>query len=264
MKTRGGIGDTGTYQIADVPYAPRLLGTTVAETALRMHQHQRLLERRAAAHLVPVIQDTVYGDGVQAEQHRAEAALDNAKHVADLIHTVVCLARETIEPSEAQRWQQQRLTKWLPDARWAMIGHPYYVTPFLTDQAMDAQRQLHPLSFPGEGRESRVEFGYGMGAPYALEFTLTPSGVFERFTCRVGLHPTAGPKSEVVFAVAINGSQVHRTAPIRSGHPPQAIDVVLPASDTLHVSLQTHPVNPDDSRQNLTVWAEPLLHRRHN
>ena len=257
----GGIADTGTYQIADIEYRPRLLGVTVEEAALRMYQHQRLVERRAAARIVPLVQDTVYGDGAKAEQHRAEAALDNARHIADLIYTVVCLAREAIEPADAEHWQHQRLTEWLPEARWAMIGHPYYVTPFLTDQAMDAQRRLHPLAFPPEGQATQVEFGYGMGAPYSLEFKLAPGGVFGRFTCRVGLHPTAGPEGEVAFAVTVNGSELHRTAPIRAGQPPQTIDVVLPLSDALHIVLETHPSNPADSKQNLTVWAEPRLHR---
>jgi hypothetical protein len=258
----GGIADCGTYEIADVPYEPRRLGDTVDEAALRMYQHQRLLERRAAARIVPLVQDTLYGQGDQAKRHRAEAALENARHIADVIHTVVCLARETIDASEPPRWQSQRLTEWLPDARWAMIGHPYYVTPFLVDQAMDAQRQLHPLAFSGAEPSGQVEFGYGMGAPYALEFTLAPGRVFERFTCRVGLHPTAGPDGEVAFVVAVDGSEVHRTEPIRSGQPPASIDVALPQTDVLRLSLQTHPTNTADSRHNLTVWAEPLLHRR--
>lgn len=258
----GGIADTGTYRIADVDYHPRLLGVTAEEAALRMYQHQRLLERRAAAHIIPIVQDTVYGDGDKAQRHRAEAALDNAKHIADLIYTVVCLTRNTIDPADAQRWRRQRLTEWLPDARWTMIGHPYYVTPFLVDQAMDAQRRLHPLAFPGEGDASRVEFGYGMGAPHSLEFTLAPGGGFDRFTCRVGLHPTAGPGGEVAFAIAANGSELYRTGPIRSGQPPESIDVVLPETDVLELSLQVHPSDPADSMQNLTVWAEPTLHRR--
>ena len=97
-----------------------------------------------------------------------------------------------------------------------------------------------------------------------MEFTLAPGRVFERFTCRVGLHPTAGPDGEVAFVVAVNGSEVYRTQPIRSGQPPASIDVALPQTDVLRLSLQTHPTNPADSRHNLTVWAEPLLHRRND
>lgn len=258
----GGIAATGAFQIAEAEYLPRLLGATVEEAALRMYQHQRQLERRSAAHIIPIVQDIVYGDGVQANRLRAEAALDTARHIADMIYTVVSLARDTIDPDQTARFRQQRLSEWLPDARSAMIGHPYYVTPFLTDQAMDARRGLHALSFSGENEGSRVEFGYGMGAPYSLDFTLTPGGVMQRFTCRVGLHPTAEPSGEVEFAIVVNGNELVRTRPIRAGQPPESIDIVLPKVDVMRLSLQTHPSNAADSKQNLTVWGEPMLHRR--
>ncbi len=258
----GGIAATRSCQITDVEYRPRLLGTTVEEAALRMYQHQRQLERRSAAHLIPIVQDIVYGDGAKADEHRAEAALDTAQHIADLIHTVVCLARDTVDPAESQVFRQQRLTEWLPDARSAMIGHPYYVTPFLVDQAMDVQRRLHALAFAGEGEGNRVEFGYGMGAPYSLDHTLAPGRVMQRFTCRVGLHPTAEAGGEVAFAVVVNGNELVRTRPIRAGQPSELIDIVLPEVDIMRLSLQTHPSNPADSKRNLTVWGEPTLYRR--
>jgi hypothetical protein len=257
----GGIADVGNYEIPEEEYRPRLLGASIEEAAARIYQHQRLLERRAAARIVPLVQDMMYGDGTKADQQRAEAALENARHVADVIHTALCLAADRIDADEADTWSRQPLTDWLPEFTGGRVGHPYYVTPFLVNQAMDADRKLHPLLLPGPDGERPIEHGYGMGAPFTLNFTLAPAGVFERFTCRVGLHPNASEGGEVAFAVLANGEELYRTQPIRSGDPPATIDVRLPEEGVLKLGLQTIPADPEASKQNLTVWADPTLHR---
>ena len=175
----GGIMDVGSYRIPRAEYRPRLLGRTREELALRIYQHQRLLKQNAAAHIVPIVQDMMHGDGVKADEHRAAAALDNAKHTADVIYSVVCLATGQFE-SDAESWDAQPLTEWLPEFRGRMIPHPYYVSPFLVNQSMDAKRQLHPLQLPGASSAAQpqsVEHGYGMGAPFSLDFVLAPGSV---------------------------------------------------------------------------------------
>jgi len=257
----GGIMDVGDYSIPSIEYRPQLLGRTPEAAALRMYQRQRLLQRRAESHIIPIVQDMISGDGKLADQHRATAALDNAKHIADVIYTVICLSTDRFDADQPE-WSQQRLSEWLPEFQGTMIPHPYYVTPFLVNQAMDASRELHPLAFAGEAARSRVKFGYGMGAPFSLDFGLAPGPVFQRFTCRVGLHPTAGPKGGVEFVVVANGEQLARTAPVKTGDPPLQLDVRLPDVDVLNLTLQTIPSAESNSEHNLTVWAEPTLHRR--
>ena len=257
----GGIMDAGNYRIADVDYKPRLLGRTRAEAALRIFEHQRLLQRSAGTHIIPIVQDMMYGDGRKADQHRAAAALVNARHTADVIYTALCLATGRLE-SDQPVHETQRLSDWLPEFRGRMIPHPYYVTPFLVNQSMDAKRQLHPLAFSAMQDSPQVKFGYGMGTPFTLNFVLAPGRVFDRFTCRVGLHPTAGPQGAVVFVVTANGKQLARTPVLKSGEAAVALDVTLPQADLLKLSLQTVAAEGSDSSHNLGVWGEPLLHRR--
>ncbi len=259
----GGIMDTGSYQIPLVPYRPRLLGRTREEIALRIYQHQRMLKQNAAAHIVPIVQDMMHGDGTKADEHRSAAALANAKHTADIIYSVMCLATNQFDRT-APFGHEQPLTDWLPEFRGRMIPQPYYVSPFLVNQAMDARRQLHPLQFPGKSSATSpqpVEHGYGMGTPFSLDFVLAPGSVFNRFTCQVGLHPTAGENGSVQFAVVANGKELHRTKPVRSGETPHNIAVELPETDVLRLSLQTIAVDGSDSSHNLTVWGTPTLHR---
>ncbi len=257
----GGIADTGTYTIPDVDYAPKLLGATIPEAAARIYQNQRLLRQYAAGHIVPIVQAVVAGDAERADQFRASAAAYNARHTADVIYTVFCLAEKRFETEAIAALKTQRLSDWESDARMQMIPHPYYVTPFLVDQAMDAKRKLHPLAFPGEGEATSVQFGLGMGAPYTLTYKIGPGVVFDRFTCRVGLHPTAGENGKVAFAVRINGQEAHRTEFLAAGAKPVGIEVPLPDTPVLTLELQTISDPDSTPDHNLTVWAEPSLHR---
>ncbi|MBM80447.1 MAG: hypothetical protein CMJ78_07630 [Planctomycetaceae bacterium] len=254
----GGIMDAGNYKIADVPYRPRLLGRTIKEAALRIYQHQRLLRQEAGTHIIPIIQDVMHGDGRKADEHRAAAALVNARHTADVIYTVLCLATNRFE-DEQPTWTEQPLADWLPEFRGRMIPHPYYVTPFLVNQAMDAKRKLHPLEFPNQRGE--ISSGYGMGTPFSLDFVLAPGDVYQEFRCRVGLHAKAGSDGKVMFAVLANGKELHRTRPIASGEAAVAVRVKLPKSDTLKLSLQTIAAEGSASSHNLAVWADPTLLR---
>ena len=256
----GGIMDAGDYRIADVEHQPRLLGTTREEAALRIYQHQRLLQRDAGTHIIPIVQDMMYGDGNKADEHRAAAALANARHTADVIYTALCLAKSRFG-EESTLHNEQPLTDWLPEFRGRMIPHPYYVTPFFVNQAMDAKRRLHLLAFSVAESTTKIKAGYGMGTPFALEFVLAPGQVFDRFTCRAGLHPTAGPDGAVVFVVTANGKELTRTSAIKSGAAPVTIDVALPETDVLRLSLQTIADKDSTPSHNLTVWAEPKLHR---
>jgi len=259
----GGIADPSSarYEIPEEDYRPRLLGIDEREAATRIYQHQRLIERAAAAEIVPLVQAVLAGDDEEADRVRGRAALRNARHVADLIHTVVCLVEDRIDPLEAASFAVQPMEEWLPDFEGGRTAHPYFVVPFLVGQAMAADRSLHALALPGEGDEARVESGLGMGAPFALAFPVGPGGVFDRFTCRVGLHPVAGESGEIVFVVEINGEAAYTSEPIRAGAAPEVVEVPLPEEGFVTLSLRTIAGESSDPKDNLAVWAEPRLHR---
>lgn len=253
----GGIMDTGNYQLADIDYRPRLLGRTQEEAALRIYEHQKLLRRNAAAHIVPIVQDMMHGDGATADQHRAVAAVANGRHTADVIYTAICLATDRVDDQEFE-FQQQSLTEWMPNFNGRMIPHPYYVSPFLVNQSMDAQRQLHPLKIA----DKEFETGYGMGTPFTLEFVLAPGDVFEKLTCEVGLHPTAGENGAVSFVVEANGKELVRTPFVRVGDRAVILSVPLPQSDALQLSLKTIAGEGSEPSHNLAVWGKPTMHAR--
>lgn len=253
----GGIMDTGNYQLKEVDYTPRLLGRTKEEAALRIYEQQKLLRRNAATHIVPIVQDMMHGDGKQADQHRGEAAVANGRHAADIIYTAICLATDRVDDQMFQ-FETQSLVEWMPEFQGRMIPHPYYVSPFLVNQAMDAKRRLHPLQIG----ETEYDTGYGMGTPFELDFVLAPGTVFENFTCEVGLHPTAGENGSVIFVIEANGEELIRAASVRVGEPAVNINVPLPQSDILKLRLKTIAGEDSEPSDNLVVWGKPTLHAR--
>ena len=254
----GGIMDVGDYQIPDVDYSPRLLGRTREEVALRIYQHQRLLQRGAATHIIPIVQDMMRGDGQAAKEHRSAAALDNARHTADIIYTVLCLAAGRFEDNQPD-WDRQSLTEWLPEFRGRMIPHPYYITPFLVNQAMDARRHLHGLQFAREKKP--IQTGFGMGTPFDLEYVLGPRPPYRRFQCVVGIHATSGANAGVAFAVLVNGKELTRTPVMRHDVAPASIDIGLPDVEMMKLTLRTIAAEGSQPDHNLVVWAEPMLVR---
>lgn len=258
----GGIADVGNYSLAKEKYQPKLLGATIPEAAARIYQHQRLLQRHAASLIVPLVQDMMYGDGKKADQVRAKAALVNARHTADVIYTALCLAYDRVNLTESARLKTQKLTDWLPEPpSRRMISRPYYVVPYLVNQSMDARRKLHPLSFSGVGSEAKVAFGFGTGTPSDLDYSLAPGGVYDKFTCRAGLHSTAGENAKVIFVVLVNGKSVFRSSPIEVDSKPVRIQVTLPRKGVTKLTLRTIASEGSRPEEGLTVWAEPMLHR---
>ena len=258
----GGIADVGDYSIPEQKYQPKLLGATIPEAAARLYQQQRILQRHATAHIIPLVQDMMYGDGKKAKQERSKAALRNAKHTADVIYTTMCLATGKVDETEAANLKTQSLTDWLPDPTpQRLIPHPYYVVPYLVDRSMDAKRKLHPLAFPESGPDAAVSGGFGTGTPFSLNYSIAPGGVFDTFTCRVGLHPTAGPKGKVRFVVSANGKPLFTSPTILSGSKPVKVRVTLPKTSVVKLTLSTVAVEMSVPSHNLAVWAEPMLHR---
>jgi len=254
----GGIGDIGRYTIPAESYTPKLLGASIPEAAARIYQTQKSLRFRVGGSLVPIIQSMMYGDGTKADEERSKAALRNARFIADLIYTVFCLAADKVDPAQSANLQTQPLTEWVSDSIGGKAGHPYYVVAFLVNQAMDAKRKLHPLAFSGAGGE--VEFGYGTGTPSNIRFSIPSAGVFDKFTCRAGLHPTAGAKGKVRFAVRVNGKTAWEKT-LASGDPAETVSVALPAKEVVSLSMTTSSVGGSPPLHNLVVWGEPTLHR---
>jgi hypothetical protein len=126
---------------------------------------------------------------------------------------------------------------------------------------MDAKRKLHPLAFSAGDEKQPIAHGFGTGAPFSIDFKIAPGGVFRKFTCRAGLHESAGRDGEVAFAVLVGGDEVFLSEPLRYEDEPATVSVDLPAEKLVSISLVTIPTDPAKSLSNLAVWADPMLRK---
>lgn len=251
----GGISNVGTFSIPETDYQPRLLGSSIPEVALRLYQHQRLLEQNAAAGIIPIVQSIQYGDGSLAEKTRSRLALRNAEHITDLLYTVFCLAYDRLDEQETAGWNEQLLSEWIPDHPGGRTSHPYYVTPFLKDQALDAQRKLHPLQIGKTG----YNLGFGAGTPARISYTMTSGECYEQIVCDVGLHPTAGTSGKIVFQILIDGQLLAESPELTPESEAFRLQANLPADKLFKLELVTVAVEGSEPTHNLAVWGRPTL-----
>ena len=251
----GGISNIGTFEIPEAKYEPQLLGSSIPEVALRIYQHQLLLERNAAAGIIPIVQSIQYGDGTLAEKTRSRLAHRNAEHVTDICYTVFCLAFDQIDTNEAKEWDEQNLSSWISETVPRMTTHPYYVTPFLVDQGFDPRRNLHPLKIG----KTTYERGFGAGVPSSIDYTLTNGGSYRKLVCEVGLHPLAGPTGRVKFLIQIDGKVVAESEFLTVEDSAVTLSANLPAEKLFKVKLVTVAGDKAESLHNLAVWGRPRL-----
>ncbi len=255
-----GISDIGQYDLPDEQYQPRLLGRTFDEAAQHIYQAQRHNAKMACASVVGIVTDEMYGDGTRAKELRSQLVFESAKTTADVIFTALSIAADRFEEADSARLDAVPLTDLLSDNTGGSAGFPYKWVPFLEDASFDQKRNVLPIQLPGADGVVDYERGVGMGAPFALTYTLAPGGVFSTFSSIVGLHPIAGEGGSVTFVVKVNGEVAATVGPIAAGAPGQLIEADLPADGIVTLTLVTERVEGSSEYDNLAVWADATLH----
>lgn len=256
----GWIGLEKNVGLDDVAYRPQLLGRTIQEAAVLITREQRVVQRHAAGLIVPALMGRMEDDSTRLDAAIGATLNRTARFVADVLYTAGCLARGRVDPAEAQLLSRQQLTRWVAEPVRTRAAHPYYVVSYLVGQSLDARRALHPLQLPGVQGPEPVAFGVGMGTPCRLEYALALGGVYRQFTARVGLHPTAGRKGKVLFAVKLDGRPMAR-ATLAAGEKPAELAVPLPEQPAIRLTLEATAAVESEPSDNLAVWAEPSLLR---
>ena len=258
----GWIGLEKDVGLDDGTYQPLIIGRDVAETAARLTHLQRLLMQRNAGLIVPAIIGRTENDTARFDKAVGDALAYNARLVADIIYTVTCLAAQRVDPQAITSLNTQSLIDWVSDYRGGGTSHPYYVVPFIKNQAMDAERRLHPLALPDGDGERPVSYGLGMGTPFKLTYTLANNGSYERFVVDVGLHPTAGPEAGIIFAIVLDNQEIARSTTMTTGQAAQRLSIALPKQNIFQLTLVTIAAEDSTPTHNLAVWAEPHLLRK--
>lgn len=254
-----GIADNGQYALpAQKEYTPVLLGRTIPEAALHMQRRQKLQARGARRAIIPLALAHSEGDAEEAARIRGELLCEAAKTTADLLHTALSLAANRVEGDTAHL-DETLLTEFVSDYRGGKTSMPWAWVPFLIDACFDEQRNVVALQVAGG---EQFEHGIGMGAPFALSWTVGPGGVYSRFSATVGLHPASAENTSAIFALLADGEEIACTQPIAAGAPAQELEAALSAEgDAIELTLQMRVPEGSSGEGCLAIWGAPRLVR---
>ena len=263
------------------PRPAALMGTSVPEAAFRL---QIELDRAIveSKKLVAPLLRAIYDGKSEAER----AALLNGQGqraafvTASAWHTAISIALDRFDEAEAEQLGSLDVTRMVP----YFLHHWQYV--HLTPRCLVKAGRRIPIHVwagdQADGREERVEHGFGMGGHMGIKFFVT-GDVYPRFRCRVGLpsRHTEGqtehtdthffvetdPELNTTYSedIEYGGSRAFCIA-LRPGEFPQEVDVDISGARTLILAAQSRPYTDSDSGQlrfsipHIAV-CEPILMR---
>ena len=242
-------------------YRPRLLGADTAEIVFHLYtRHVRVTT--AARRLCHQIVRNALDGRAAANPALFEKMYTAAIHLcADVLFTLLWNARADVEPDTVDHLNRVLLSDMEPIQRPWLVSMPYRTLALVRDAALDSDRQRIPLELRLErdGHPVRFEHGFGMGCHYetVLAFDV-PAGVYETFTCALGLHAAFGQHGDVDAALLQNGTPVF-TARFHSDAPGTRIQIRDPGG---RIELRLRASAGLEEPANNMVWAEPVLARR--
>lgn len=259
-----GAIESGAFPLAPPDRPPRLLGGTVDEAAYHLLRCSDDAIVAARAQVIPIVRGLYAGDSNAVTAARQAAAANGAAVVADALHTMLCLGRQSFDPPALETLRSVDLSAVFPlDAtnraltQASFFSRPYWGRP-LRGVLLEGGTNAVPLKLAvGEADAVSVrsfEAGLGTGTRSSLTW-FVPPGVYGRFETLAGLHAELGARGNAVFEVLGDGRPLARVA-VTGAAPARRISV--PLADVTNLQLIATSGGGDGSG-NYFVWAEPRL-----
>ena len=260
--------ENGNFKVSISGYQPQLLGASVEEVSWRLlHRiHEGIIRARSTT--VPIIQALYADDADAVLTHQMKAAVSDAQIVADAIHSLLCLGAGKFDAEAVEGLGSFRL-----DSLWPIeavnLYYPqsqFFSSPFWgharTGEVLEGGVKSVPIRLlipeAEEMIEKSFEHGISMGMGKPLNWHL-PSGVYRRFTARIGLQVGLGKKGRVEFTVLGDGKPLS-TATLNGTDPAHAIDCDITGVKLIQLSTLGRGLDP---KSNYAIWAEPRLSKAH-
>jgi hypothetical protein len=264
--------ERGDVSIAISDYAPRLLGTSTAEAAVRILQEMNLLIIQARGWVMPIVQAIYAGDAATIKSQNSIIADLSARLAADVLNTVFCIASGRFDEQAKQAFEAVSISSWIPleatDLVWRYprMFSPLYAEIPTSDVILDSNGEPLPLSLSimesGKRADKKLEHGIAAGArithtgePCLLSF-LVPENVYDRFEALAGIHSVLGVEGATVFQVKADDRLLYDSGPVLRKDPARNISV--PLLGVKEIYLITFPATKE-SAHNFAVWGEPRL-----
>ncbi len=243
-----------------VDLTPRLLGVTPEEIALHLYtEHLRTTCQARQLCLQIVVNARQNNAHLNAElfhrMYRGAVQLS-----ASVLYTLVCNASQQWPETDLDALRRVWLSDLEPIQRPWLLSSPYRTRALMRDTALAPDRTRIPLSIlPAKGEPATtIGKGFGLGAHYECRIAYElPAGLYDRFTCRIGLQSQVAELGDVRVALTVDGRE-QAAGRLHADQPAIAVDVADPAGRLeLSVVSDVGLAAP----HNHLVWAEPLLHR---
>ena len=245
-------------------HRPRLLGATVEEFIFNTVEQHHQMNASAGRHLIPMLQALGDRDTNRFTTHGLAAAVEGTKLLADVLHTVLCLAQQRFDATTPREVSLADYT-------------PARGTPFAwTDRNHQGRYILNASGswFPKAGEPEGLgrhplklrmadgtvrEFAKGFGVGWKTEYTfLLPPGVFQTFTVHAGNDAGLGAQGTNTFELLLDG-QPAATTGLLPGLEKPAQRLEIPLGRATNLTLRCKSDGPASRTHG--VWAEPLLRK---
>ena len=250
------------FEIPD--YRLRLLGRTPAEASFHLYERYRDMLENSRAQLVPYIQACQRDDVGGAFDAMRAMGTCNAKLIADMFHTVLCMSRDRFDPGDVKALRMTDVTGVRPAAAPSYLWPPYRFTPIVPNVALDRKRNPVPLKLNepevnGEPVLRTFTKGFSMGGH--LKWTLAydlPRGVFSTFRCWWGLHPELSKEGKGTLWVTFGKAKVADLGTLTGDSPARRIEVDVRSGGRLTFHFDD-PTKIWNNWRSTVVFGEPVL-----
>ena len=249
-------------------YKPRLLGTSPDEVILHLMERYNAMVRNARSQVMPILQGVFSRNQEAINAGQLRAATMDAEVAADVLHTVLCIARERFEPGEVEQLAETPLSSLTPVEvinQSYFPQHTYYSDPYygfpVRDGILSADRQRQPLSLQVEenGSTATREFslGLGLGTGCRLTYALPPA-LCDSFEMYAGLHPVLGVQGKAAIKVLGDGRLLYDSGVLTGESPAKHINVSIWGVKELVIVTEGRNTVKG---HNYVVLGAPLLRR---
>ena len=244
-------------------YRPALMGRAVDEALFHLRERYFDIERAKLATVLPYLRALYQRDAEAAR--RAQAITGNAtgEVLADFLFTVLSMASKTFDRASCDRLKSVHLSDVTCSASKAGVCDAYFgaaIKDASLGEFTDFGWPRKPLALRTADGEKTFARGLGMGIKMRVSYDL--KGLFTRFHCLVGVHPTLGREGQMAFAVEVDGRTVFDSGTMTARDEARALEIPLDGARTLTLITNRTVERPGSSGRRTPdhgVWADPVL-----
>lgn len=237
---------------------PLLKGETPDEAAFQILRDFTDMLENSVAQIMPMAEAFCANDFDKLRKHLTLSGIPASRLIANALHTAFCIAYDRCGEFFNHDLLEVPLSSIQP-VEWTAYAQKPYFCPVIRNSNMSLNNDFLPvpLELKVDGKPVKVKKGLGVGTPFSITYKL-PSGVYNTFNARVGLHQTLGNGGKCIFKVLADGNTVFEQ---QISHSQDSKEFSVNLKDVSELSLITIPAKIENEESNHAIWGNPVLIR---